>query len=392
MLITAALPACDVAMPLGQKHQVGSVAIGADLPLSGDDAVDGLPVRDAIMLAISRAGAVCGASSHRDACVDVRPDILDDVNKGIHDPATGAANIKRLASEKAVLGVVGPLYDSVARSEIPVATAAGLPLISPANTDVCLTQEPPDGHCQGLSTKLRPSGANAYFRDVTTELSQGPAGAAFGYATLGKRHAVIVKDSSWLGQALTASFSTSFTRRGGKIVTDAFAADLVYFPSSDLPAVAAMRRTIGASNPQLPLLGADSLGSAQYALASGAGARGSYYTRIGPYPSSTRSAASFVSGYRQRFGRNPTSTDLAAFDATGVLISAISRAIDDAGGQLPTRSQVLRELAGTTSYAGAMGSFGFDAHGDTTLKWVSLFQWLAPTDRIGHFMAQLAAG
>jgi branched-chain amino acid transport system substrate-binding protein len=367
------------------------VTIGADLPLSGDDAVDGLPVRDAIMLALAKAGNVCGASSHRDACVEVKPVMVDDVNKGIHDPATGAANIKRLASDHAVLGVVGPLYDSVARSEIPAANAAGLPLISPANTDVCLTQEPADGQCQGLAAKLRPHQPNTYFRVVTTELNEASAAADVSYRTLRAGHAFIVEGQSALAHALAASFRTRFIHDGGKLV-DKPGADLIYFADSDLLAAATLRKQMTATNAQMPLVGTDALESDQFARAAGLSARGTYYTAVGAFPPNTKTAASFVAAYRQRYARDPSIVDLAAFDATGVLLNAIGRAIDDAGGQIPSRPQVLRELAATSSFSGAMGSFGFDARGDTSLKWVSVFQWLASTDRAGRFTAQIAVG
>src|SRR5262249_53771430 len=142
-------------------------------PLSGDDAPDGLPVRTAIQLALQRAGLVCGASSHRDACVRLQAVVGDDVNKGIHDPARGAANVQAMGADSGIVGIIGPLYDSVAKSEVPVANGARLALISPANTDECLTQEPPDGRCHGLAARLRPHGSNTYFRVVTTDVVEG---------------------------------------------------------------------------------------------------------------------------------------------------------------------------------------------------------------------------
>ena len=129
------------------RQSMGVIKLGADLPLSGDDAPDGIPVKNAIELAIKAAGLVCGAASHQDACVQLQAVSYDDVSQGIHDPAKGAKNVQLLAGDLRVVAMVGPLYDSLARSELPVANAAPLAMVSPATTNECLTQEPPDEHC-----------------------------------------------------------------------------------------------------------------------------------------------------------------------------------------------------------------------------------------------------
>jgi branched-chain amino acid transport system substrate-binding protein len=382
--------ACTIG-PVGQRHQIGTLTIGADLPLSGDDAVDGAPVQNGISLALSDRGSVCGAASHSDACLTLRLRLLDDVVKGIHDPTMGRSNVRLLAGDPAVVGMVGPLYDSVAKAEIPVANAAGLAIVSPANTDACLTQEPADGQCQGLARSLRPHDTNTYFRVVTTQLSEGAAAADLAYRSLAKRRAFVVKDASPQAPALATAFSARFIRDGGRFV-EQVSADVIYFAGSDLTVGAGLRKQMAGTSPQIPLIGSDALATDQFAKAAGAGARGSYYTLVGPDPASTRSAAAFVRQYRKRFGREPNTASLAAFDATGVLIDAIARAIDDTGGNQPNRAEVLSELAKTSAYAGAMGSFGFDALGDTTLRWVAAYQWLAPTDPAGRFMAEFTVG
>ncbi|HET9849801.1 MAG TPA: hypothetical protein VFR68_14750, partial [Candidatus Dormibacteraeota bacterium] len=100
MLVAAVLvlPGCS-GLINSQPHVIGTLKIGADLPLSGDDAPDGIPVKNAIALTIQQAGQVCGAASHRDACVTLQTVFADDVNKGIHDPATGAENVRAMVSD-----------------------------------------------------------------------------------------------------------------------------------------------------------------------------------------------------------------------------------------------------------------------------------------------------
>lgn len=378
-------------------HVIGTVTIGADLPLSGDDAPDGLPAKAAIDLAVKQAGSVCGAASHPDDCVTVQVMAYDDVSKGIHDPAKGSRNVQAMVADAHVVGVIGPLYDSVARSEIPIANSARLAIVSPTNTDECLTQEPPDGHCHGEAARLRTDGPNNYFRVVTTQLAEGQAAADLSAKILGKRHAFVVDDRTSFGHALAAEFSSRFQQDHGSIVTatdlataGGLGADVVYFAGSDVLAAAAVRRQMGTVMPEVPFIGTDRIAGNQFALAAGVEARGSYYTVPGVYPPRLRGITSFLRDYRSSSGHDATASAVAAFDATNLLLAALARAIDDAGGTIPSRQQVLREVATTRNVDGLMGSTSLDARGDTTLKLVAAYQWMAPTDRAGRFTAQLS--
>jgi len=410
LMVAMALSGCTLGGD-GAQHVVGTVKLGADLPLSGDDAPDGLPVRNAIALAIDQAGVVCGAASHRDACVRLGAVIEDDVSQGIHDAAKGAQNVQRLAADGRVIGMVGPLYESLAKSELPVANAAPLAMVSPAVTDECLTREPADGHCGGLKARLRPGGGNTFFRVVTTQLDEGAAGADLAFRTLGKRQAFVLNDQSPFGQAVARAFADRFARDGGTVVDPsdlgafdpgqppafgirvdrarASGADVIYFAGSAILAAASLRWEMVARMPQVPLIGTDRLANSQFAKSAGASARGCYYTVVGPYPPRIHEAASVGRAYRQTYGVDIASASLAAFDATNLLIAAVRRAIDDAGGKLPSRLDVLREVAKTKNYAGAMGVMSFDSDGDTSLKLVTAYQWLAATEPRGQIVAQL---
>ena len=393
------------------RQVLGLVKLGADLPLSGDDAQDGLPVEHAVDLAIKQAGQICGAASHRDACVQLKAAPNDDVNKGIHDPARGAKNVQLMATDPAVIAMIGPLYDSLAKSELPVANPAHLAMVSPAVTDECLTQEPPDGHCHGQAARLRPRGVNNFFRVVTTQLVEATAGADLAFRQLGKRSAFVVNDQTAAGRNLASAFSERFLRDGGTVVDPsdlgafdpgqppdfnpridrarALGADVIYFASSEISAAAALRRGMIARSLPLPVIGPDSLANGQFARLAGDGAHGTYYTVVGPHPASIREAATFLRDYQRAYAQDAGALSLAAFDATNIVIRAIGRAIDDAGGRLPTRDQVLAEIGRTSDDSGAMGVMSFDGRGDTTLKLISAYQWLASTQPAGDFVAQL---
>jgi branched-chain amino acid transport system substrate-binding protein len=410
-LILAGLALAGCVVGGTTRQSMGVIKLGADLPLSGDDAPDGIPVKNAIELAIKAAGLVCGAASHQDACLQLQAVYYDDVSQGIHDPAKGAKNVELLTGDPRVVAMVGPLYDSLARSEVPVANAAQLAMVSPAATNECLTQEPPDGHCQGLAARLRPRAANNFFRVVTTQLDEGAAGADLAYKSLGKRRAFVINDQTPFGHGIAVRFADRFVRDGGTIVDPSdlgafdpnqppafgsrvqraaeLGTDVIYFGGGQTSAAALLRREMAARMPRVPLVGSDRLASSQFAKSAGAGARGTYYTVVGPHPTSLRPAQGFMRDYQKQYGHEVGSYSLQAFDATNLLIAAIARAIDDAGGKLPTREQVLKQVSRTQGFRGAMGVMSFDAQGDTSLKLITADQWFAATDPAGRFAAQL---
>jgi branched-chain amino acid transport system substrate-binding protein len=395
----------------GTPRTIGTIAIGADLPLSGEDGPDGTPARNAVDLAVKQTARVCGSARHQDACFDLRAVIYDDVLKGVHDPAQGAKNVELLASDPGVVGLIGPLYDSLAKSELPVANAAHLAMVSPAATDECLTQEPPDGHCKGLAGRLRPRGPNNFFRVVTTQLIEGAAGADLAFKTLGKRQAFVINDQTPFGLGIATAFVDQFVRDGGTVVDPSdlggfdpnqspdfgsrvrravgLATDVVYFAGADIYQAAALRHEMLAQMPTVPLIGSDRLANNQFAKSAGAAARGSYYTAVGPHPASIRQAQGFIRDYQKAYGQTVGTYSLQAFDATNLLIAAIGRAIDDAGGQRPTPAQVLLEVSRTTAYSGAMGVTRFDSRGDTSLMVFSAYEWVADTQPTGTFVAQI---
>jgi branched-chain amino acid transport system substrate-binding protein len=273
VLAALSLAACTSQNGIAQRT-LGMIALGADLPLSGGDGPDGTSAKNAIDLAVKQAGRVCGAVRHQDACFDLRAITYDDVLKGVHDPAQGAKNVELLAGDPNVAGLIGPLYDSVAKSELPVANAAHLAMISPAVTDECLTQEPPDGHCTGLAGRLRPRGPNNFFRVVTTQVVEGAAAADLAFKTLGKRRAFVINDQTPFGLGIATTFVDRFVADGGTVVDPSdlgafdpatspsfgsrvqravgLAADVVYFAGADIYAAASLRHEMVAQMPQIP--------------------------------------------------------------------------------------------------------------------------------------------
>src|ERR1700676_646756 len=150
----------------------GTVTVATDLPLTGGDATDGPFPQLAAALAVSQANTnkTLGGCTLKYVSKDD-----SSVLKNGHDPAQGAQNITALASDNSVVGVVGPFNSSVALAEIPKASAAHLAIISPSNTNPCLTAVV--AVCSDPTIKIDTAslypGPHTYFRVIASDVQQG---------------------------------------------------------------------------------------------------------------------------------------------------------------------------------------------------------------------------
>ena len=400
------LAACGTNGGGGGQSIKGTIKIGIDLPVSGEDASDGLPTQKGAQLAVTKAGKVCGASSHTDACFTLQAVPLDDAVQGVHDPAQGAKNVQQFVSDAAVLGMVGPFNSSVARAEIPIANSVNLTMVSPANTNECLTQEPSDGHCKGQAAALRPSGKNNYFRVCTTDLIQGPAGADFAYKKLGKRKVYVINDQQTYGLGIAQNFAKQFQADNGTVldsnlggydpssatISDFKAkmnqaasqgADVVYYGGTTATKGGLVRKAMQGIL-DVPFVAGDGISGTQFLTDAAPIAANSYFTVAGPYAQKLSSAQQFLKDYKAAYGQDSGAYSAQAYDSAGVIIAAISRAIDDAGGSMPTRDQVTSEMAKTSNYHGVIGTFSLNAQGDTNLKIITIYQWNSTTGKADY--------
>jgi branched-chain amino acid transport system substrate-binding protein len=101
------------------------------------------------------------------------------------------------------------------------------------------------------------------------------------------------------------------------------------------------------------------------------------------------SAQKFNSDYKAEYGQEVGAYSAQAYDAANIILAAIGRAIDDAGGNMPTRDQVTAQVAKTQNYKGVIGTTSFDANGDTSLKIITIYKWASANDTGGSFVDQV---
>ncbi len=391
----------------------GTIKIGIDLPVTGADASDGQPAQNGAKLAIKQAGKVCGAVTQKTACFTLAAFPLDDAVNGVHDPAKGAQNVAQFVADPTVLAMVGPFNSSVARAEIPVANQVNLAMISPANTNECLTKHIPSCKDQSGNDKaslLRPKGGNNYFRVVTTDDIQGPAGADFAYDKLGKRKAFVINDLETFGKGVADNFAKEFKNKPGATVIDnvgndfksnkdfkailtraaAGGADVVYWGGVTATGGGILRLQMKGIL-DVPLVGPDGISGDQFTKDADGNADNSYYTVAAVNAAKVPEAQTFIANYKAEYSADIGAYSATAYEAANILIAAIGRAIDDAGGSAPTRDQVTAQVAKTLNFHGVLGVSSFDPNGDTTNKIISIYKWHNGQTGSGDFDSQIVA-
>jgi branched-chain amino acid transport system substrate-binding protein len=165
-------------------------------------------------------------------------------------------------------------------------------------------------------------------------------------------------------------------------------ADVIYFGGTTATKGGQIRKQMQGII-DVPYVAGDGISGNQFAKDAGANAANSYFTVAGPYPLKLSTAATFNAAYKTEYGADPGAYSAQAYDAANIIIQGISKAIDDAGGSMPTRDQVRAEIAKTQGFKGAIGTTSFDSNGDTTLKIITIYKWNSTTDTGGTFVDQV---
>jgi branched-chain amino acid transport system substrate-binding protein len=392
----------------------GEIDIASDLPVSGADASSGLPAQQGAAFAVSRAGTVRGYT------LKFVP--YDDAVNGVHDAQKGVQNVQAMLSNSKILGMVGPFNSSVAKAEIPVANQASFAMISPSNTNECLTQSLP--YCQQANgftpSSLRPTGKNNYFRIAAADTFQGPAMADFAIhagplpAGLGITKVAVWDDKETFGAGVANNFAKEFEAKGGKVVdrksydpkakkdfkdflasAKAAGAQGIYTGSTSATGGCIARgQMAGVFTPDIPYMGPDGIGDGQCIKDAGSMANSNMFATQGVADATQNpDAKTVIDAYKKAY---PKSSDIGAYtfgtyDCAAILIDAIGRAIDANGGKMPTRQQVVDAMTKTSNYKGLTGVITFDANGDPSHPTLQLQQVKGtPADWV--FVAQFSQG
>ena len=395
MLAVAALAAFACGPSSGAGGSKGTISIGSDLPACTSG---GLTTQNGVQFAVSQRNAAGGVNGYT-----IKFQGFDDCRQGAYSADAGVENVQTMIGDSKFLGMIGPFNSAVAKAEIPIAAPAHFTMISPSNTNPCLTKEqaPPLPPCSYHAADLRSGNPNNYFRVVTTDDYQGPAMASYYYKTLNIHSIGILDDSTVFGVGISGSFETQFKTLGGtvakhseyqksqtsdwKSILLAFknaGAQGVYAGGTDDQNLCIPRKQMKDIGWDAPFGGGDGIETTDCIDQASGNEPGVYATTAGADATKIPGATATIAAFRKQFtGPNDFGGyTMQAYDAANALMNAIGRAITDANGSVPSREQVRAEMAKTKGFVGVIGTYDFDANGDNNLKIVSIYVVKAVSD------------
>ncbi|MBF0779636.1 MULTISPECIES: ABC transporter substrate-binding protein [unclassified Granulicatella] len=349
-LATLVLAGCSSAANTKSKSvsQATTITIGTNLELSGKVASYGTPMLDAIQLAVEEKNASGGVLGKQIELVKL--DNKSDTKE--------SASVATSLTEKNVVGILGPATTADALAQVPVATKAKTPVVLPAATG--------DNVIKDSSGKV----LNYIYRVAYSDSFQGKALATFADETLHAKKVVLLKDtSSDYAKGLSEAFVSNYS--GEIVATENFQAgdkdfnailtklktldyDVLlvagYYEEAGL--IIKQARTTGIDK---AILGGD--GFASDTLVELAGAENVnkvFYTNHFTTLSTDAKVQNFLKAYREKYNKEADAFAALAYDASGVLISAIETA-----GEVDTQ-KITEALANVKNYEGVTGKFSID--------------------------------
>ena len=379
----------------GTGGNKGTIKIGSDLPVC---TTGGQSTANGVKFAVDQKNAAGGLNGYTFSYQS-----FDDCRQGAYSADAGVENVQTMLGDPKFLGMIGPYNSAVAKAEIPISSPQHFVMISPSNTNPCLTKEvaPPQAPCTYHAADLRSGNANNYWRVVTTDDYQGPAMADYMYKTLNVHNVGVLDDSTVFGVGISGAFETEFKTLGGTIAKHseyqkattsdwksillAFkngGATGVYVGGTDDQNICIPRKQMKDLGWDVPFGGGDGIETTDCIDQASGNELNINATSAGADATQIPGAKSTIDAFRKAF---PGANDfggytMQAYDAANALMAAIGRAINDAGGNTPTREQVRAEMAKTKGFVGVIGTYDFDQNGDTNLKIVSIYVVQSVTD------------
>ena len=335
-----------------QSNQNGApdrslIRIGYFGDLSGPTFNFGKSAYNGVLMAadeINQAGGINGR----------RIDIVFEDDKG--SPEEAARLTAKLIDQDKVLAIIAGGVSGNSRAAAPKAQSSHVPLISPSSTDPAVTQT-----------------GDYIFRACFVDTFQGEVMANFAVNSLKAQKAAILFDfNSPYGRGLTEYFKLSFTKLGGRIVSEQSYAqgdadfkgqlstirsaepDVIYIPGyyGDVALIAKQARMVGLTQ---PLLGGDGWDAPELWQLGGDSLNGSYISTHYSVDDPSPAIQAFVETYKQRYGNLlPDAHAALAYDAARLLFDAMAR------GGLVDSTKLRDSLAQTKNFAGVTGVITMD--------------------------------
>ena len=378
-IATAALFAFTACSATGVSGDKGTIEIWSSLPRQGSSKAQTDTIVNAINMALEEAGNKAGGYTI------VYKDVDDSTAAaGKWDEATEIKNANDAVASDKLVAYIGTFNSGAAKLSIPILCEKGIAMISPANTNVGLTKT----FGPGEPDKYYPNGCKKnYTRVVPADDLQGGAGALWA-SQLGATNVYLLDDTEVYGKGIADVFNAKAADNGltilGRDGIDGKASDykalaekikatnpdLVYYGGITNNNAGQLWRDLRDAMPDVKLMGPDGIAESEFIEAAGEAAEGTYVTSGAISPDQlTGAGKAFIDKYNAKYpSQKPEVYTAYGYEAAKVVLAAIERAaLKNPADALALRALVLDEVKATKDFAGVLGTWTFDAAGDTSL-------------------------
>jgi len=384
-----------------------TVDIYSSLPMQGASSAQTIPLVNGIKLALAQANGKAGQWT-------VNYQVLDDSTAaaGKWDPGQTAANARKVASDPKAVFYIGEFNSGASEVSIPILNEAGIPQVSPANTYVGLTTDLP-GSAPGEPQKYYPTGKRTYLRIVPIDSIQAAADL-MAMHNAGCTKVAVANDKEAYGAGLATLLELEKGDYGVTIVSNtgidptapnfrSYAstisgqgANCFFFAGIVSNGAVQITKDVHSAIPTAKIFGGDGVCTSSYTAASQGGVPAAIDPLIqctvatqdlATYPG----GKAFLAAYKAKYGiSDPDPYAIYGYATMQLALSTIK----GLGAQGDSKSAVLNALFAIKAEPSVLGTYGFDANGDTTLKSYGLykvasggepvfFQTLTPTKTVG---------
>jgi branched-chain amino acid transport system substrate-binding protein len=363
------------------------VDIYSSLPMQGASSAQTIPLVNGIKLALAQAGGKAGQWT-------VHYTVLDDSTAaaGKWDPGQTAANARQVAGDSKAVFYIGEFNSGASEVSIPILNEAGIPQVSPANTYVGLTTSLP-GSAPGEPQKYYPTGKRTYLRIVPIDSIQAAADL-IAMKNAGCTKVAVANDKEAYGAGLATLLELEKGFYGVTIVSNtgidptapnfrSYAstisgqgADCFFFAGIVSNGAVQITKDVHSAIPTAKIFGGDGVCTSSYTSAAAGGVPAAIDPLIECTVATQDLAAypggrAFLAAYSAKYG--VSSPDPYAIYGYAVMQLALNT-IKNLGAQGNSRSAILAALFADKSVQSVLGTYGFDANGDTTLKSYGLYK------------------
>ncbi len=394
MIASMALTAC------GGAGGGATLKIVSSLPMTGASLTQTQTIVNAEQLRLEQANSqACGGK------YTISYEAWDDASAalGKWDPAVETENGNKASADPSIIAYLGTFNSGAAALSIPILNQANpgpLVMISPANTYPGLSKTTGADVAAGEPGKFYPSGVRNYARVVTADDVQGKVDANFMMSQLGVQSVYILDDQELYGKGVADVFESTAKQIGMTVVghegIDPKAADYKALMTkistsnaggppdgifvgmvvdNNAAQLVKDKVAIMGDNTQVKYMGPDGVQTQAFIDGAGADVAEGAYASVGGIPLDKLgpNGQKFLTDYEAKYGHLTEPYAVYGYEAMNVLLQAIEN-VCAAGGDPTDRATVNTAVHSIKDFNGVLGTWSFDANGDTTLSDMTIYQ------------------